>query len=606
MNRNKCFGRALLCCILLCTCLLACPQALAAEDGEEAPELTVEWLRAQYAPADVVSGPLQDLICYMGHHGILTCDRQLFNPDQPVSRAMVAVTLYRMSGSDGDTSLKNAFSDVPADTWYTDGVNWCAANGLMNGVGNGLFAPEQPLSRMQLATLLYRYAAWQGRSTAASFDLSAYPDGFKVSDYALDGMRWAMAHQFFRGVVGDQLCPGMTVLRRQLAVALTGLLSYDGSDPMAAELLQALPERVTKSDALVHHAEIQAAVDAAAEKYHSVGIQVAVIENGALTEAFHYGWATKDTDPMTDRHKIRAASISKVVLGMTAMLLREQGTVSLDESIGTYWGFPVKNPAYPDTPVTIRSILTHTSSIFNAGDNEPRLRDSVAERLKGTGFSKSIPGDMGYWSYNNYAFGVLGMTLELAANRRVDEILQEKLFAALDIDASYAAGDIADIDRLATIYQSNGAVGRSAEKAGSIHFAKYEPGADGTYFAGGLTISASELARLVALLANDGLYEGVRLMSEESVALMEQCASRTAPEGFRQAMPLRCQDDLFGRGSIYYHTGSAYGEYNCISYDPATGDGVVVLTTGSSGSKTERGIYSVCSEISEAVYEAIK
>lgn len=71
-------------------------------------------------------------------------------------------------------------------------------------------------------------------------------------------------------------------------------------------------------------------------------------------------------------------------------------------------------------------------------------------------------------------------------------------------------------------------------------------------------------------------------------------------------MPLRHWDNLFGRDSIYYHTGSAYGVFNCASYDPATGDGMVVLTTGTSGSKSDRGIYTVCSDISAAIYEVIK
>ena len=602
----------LLLCAVLSTGLMPRPQAEAktVEETlfavEESAALTVERLRTEFAPTDVAAGPLQDLICYMGYQGILTCDQRKFNPEQPISRGMVAVTLHRMSEGAGEAPLADGtFTDVPPDTWYTEGVNWCAANGIMNGVGNDRFAPERPLSRMQLAALLHRYAAWQGSDTEITGDLSAYSDGYKVSAYAVDGTIWALEHQIFRSIVTDMLRPAMTVSRQQLAVALTGLLSLDGSDPMAAELLNALPECDTRSDAQAHYAEIQAAVDAAAQKYHAVGVQVAVIENGAVTDTFNYGWATKNTDRMTDQHKIRTASISKVVLGMTAMLLREQGTVSLDESIGTYWGFSVKNPAHPNTPITIRSMLTHTSSIFNAGDNEPRTYSHVVSRLRGKGFSSAVPGSMGYWSYNNYAFGVLGMTLELAANKRVDDILKEKLFTAMDIDASYAAGDVRDTDHLVTIYNSSGAVGRSIETQKKIHIAN-QPGASGTYFAGGLTISAEDLAKLIALLANDGIYEGVRMLSAESIALMEQCAERTAPDGFGQAMPMRQWDDLFGRERIYYHTGSAYGEYNCASYDPASGDGVVVLTTGSSGSKTDHGIYAICSDISAAVYEATK
>jgi hypothetical protein len=63
---------------------------------------------------------------------------------------------------------------------------------------------------------------------------------------------------------------------------------------------------------------------------------------------------------------------------------------------------------------------------------------------------------------------------------------------------------------------------------------------------------------------------------------------------------------LYGRERLYYHTGSAYGVYNLLSYDPDTGDGVVVLTMGADGKKDTYGVYAVCGEISRAVYEAVR
>lgn len=95
----------------------------------------------------------------------------------------------------------------------------------------------------------------------------------------------------------------MTVSRQQLVVALTGLLALDGQDAMAAELLHALPEQDTHSAAQARHADIQAVVDAAGAKHHAAGVQVAVIENGVVTDTFNYGWATKNTDPMTSQQK---------------------------------------------------------------------------------------------------------------------------------------------------------------------------------------------------------------------------------------------------------------------------------------------------------------
>ena len=75
---------------------------------------------------------------------------------------------------------------------------------------------------------------------------------------------------------------------------------------------------------------------------------------------------------------------------------------------------------------------------------------------------------------------------------------------------------------------------------------------------------------------------------------------------FLQCRPLRYQDELYGRDGLYYHTGSAYGQYALLSYDPDTGDGVVVLTSGADGAEDEHGIYAICGEIAQAAYAAIE
>jgi hypothetical protein len=116
-----------------------------------------------------------------------------------------------------------------------------------------------------------------------------------------------------------------------------------------------------------------------------------------------------------------------------------------------------------------------------------------------------------------------------------------------------------------------------------------------------LTISAYDLAKLVAALAGNGAYNGTRILTSESVALMESSQGRTG--GFDQCLPLRRQTGIYGEDELYYHTGSNYGAYNLISYNPSSGDGVVVLTSGASGKTDSYGIYAICGEISEYVYK---
>lgn len=363
------------------------------------------------------------------------------------------------------------------------------------------------------------------------------------------------------------------------------------------------PVQEEASLAQLNHDGIQKMVDRIAKKYGAVGLQVAVVENGVVTDTYAYGWATKKTDPMTADHKMRVASISKVLVGMGAMILREEGVVNLDDSIGEYWGFPVRNPYHPNTPVSIRSLLTHTSSIYIAGDKVSREYQDVRNGLKrGRVFTRSKPGALASWGYNNYGFVVLGMTLEAAADDNLDNILHRRLFDAMDIDAAFFPGDMKDTSRLVTLYSGG-------KTSYTIDFQKglraTTPAATGKCFPGGLTISAADLGKLAAMLAKDGQYNGVQLLSAESVELMESYEDQMISGGFYQGMPLRYRPDLYSRDGLYYHTGSAYGVYNLFSYDPVAGDGVVVLTVGASGKKDGNGIYAVCGEISNYIYQII-
>jgi len=601
--------------MMLASALCGCADAKTDAADGKGEDVTVEESEVFYAPPGVTLEEIRqitfddvaadsiyrDAICYMAHEEVLIGNGDgTFGAEQLVSRAAIATALYRMSG-ENVAETETPFTDVAADAWYAEAAAWCAAAGIINGTTPETFSPNAPVTRMQMAAILYRAAQHMGYDVAATGDLSAYRDA-PIEEYAQLPLSWVLENGFYRTMVADTIQPYIGVSRAQMAQAFVSLKAVAEGEKLAKEIHEALPQRQIHSDARPNHDTIQAAVDAAARKYGAAGVQVAVVEDGVVTDTFAYGWATKNSDPMTADHKMRVASISKVVVGMTAQLLREDGIIDLDADISNYWGVTVKNPKYPNHPITTRSMLSHTSSIFNAGDDVSRAYSSVKSRLQGTGFSSAVPGSIGYWSYNNYAYGVLGMTLELAAGRIVDDILQEKLYTAMGIDAAYASGDIRNTAMLTTIYRSGGSVGRSVDTQLGLHNDP-TPGATGKYFAGGLTISAADLGKLIALLAEDGCYEGMRLLKAESVELMESRYEQAVPGGSYQALPLRYWPDIYGREGVYYHTGSAYGVFNCASYDPLTGDGVVVLT---SGAKDEHGIYKICAEINNSIYGVIQ
>ena len=465
-----------------------------------------------------------------------------------------------------------------------------------------------PLTRAELVVMLYETAKELGVSTETSLTELTYLDVTLTADteYAWkEAVLWAVENDLLSTFVGDRLLPDTAVSRLQLAQTIVALKALDEKDEMAQLIWETIPEREDDSVALTNHDAIETIVNSVAQKYGAKGLQVAVVENGVVTDTYAYGWAVKDKVAMTADHKLRVASISKVAVGLTAQLLREDGIVDLDADISQYWGITVKNPKYPLIPITVRNMLTHTSSIVNAGDSVPRTYSSVRSKLQGGGFVGSAPGDINGWTYNNYAFGVLGMTLELAANRVTDDILQEKLYKAMDIDAAFGAGDIKNTDMLATLYRTDWSVARTVEAQKKLH-SPTKPGAKGSYFAGGLTASAYDLAKLMALLGGDGKYEGVQLLQPDSVAEMETYMEPATPDGSYQAQPMRYWPELYGRDGIFFHTGSAYGVFNAVTYDPTTGDGVVVLSTGASGAKDEFGIYKVCAEINAEIYKIIQ
>jgi CubicO group peptidase (beta-lactamase class C family) len=272
-------------------------------------------------------------------------------------------------------------------------------------------------------------------------------------------------------------------------------------------------------------------------------------------------------------------------------------------SFEKYWNSTIKNPKYPKTPITFRTLLTHTSSIYSSG--EAYTYSAAKTYLAQKHYTKFAPGDISGWTYNNYAFSVLGMTLELAAGKTANTILNEQLFSKMDIDAAFGSGDIKNTGKLITLYRHDGSVARTVAVSKGHHASK-TPGGNGTFFAGGFTSSAKDVAKLISILAGDGIYEGVRLMDAASVEIMETPFSKTPVSGGSyQAYPMRYWENLYNRDKIYFHTGSAYGIVNCVSYDPETGDGIVVLTTGASDKSDDYGIYKVCADINSYIYNII-
>lgn len=144
-----------------------------------------------------------------------------FSPGQPTTRGMLVTILYRMEGEpEYENTGTIRFSDVEDDAWYAKGVYWAAENGIVKGVGDGRYLPEDPVTREQMAAIFHRYAGYKGYDVTAQGDLSAFTDAASVGDWAREALIWAVDKELINGMGDGTVNPRGTATRAQTAAIL--------------------------------------------------------------------------------------------------------------------------------------------------------------------------------------------------------------------------------------------------------------------------------------------------------------------------------------------------------------------------------------------------
>ena len=142
-----------------------------------------------------------------------------FSPEISTSRAMIAVTLWRMEGEPAAKGA-NPYTDVENGAWYTEAITWADENGIAEGYGNGCFQPETPVTREQLAAFFYRYAAYKGYDITITGSLDHFNDKDNVSEWAKDTMAWAVGYGLIGGKDNNMLDPQGEATRAEFAAML--------------------------------------------------------------------------------------------------------------------------------------------------------------------------------------------------------------------------------------------------------------------------------------------------------------------------------------------------------------------------------------------------
>ncbi len=269
--------------------------------------------------------------------------------------------------------------------------------------------------------------------------------------------------------------------------------------------------------------------------------------------------------PFTADTRFRTASISKVFSALSVMRLVEQGKLDLDEDVSSYLGFSLRNPNYPNKKITLRMLMSHTSSIRDGSvysiapefNMEQFFLPDGKYYADGEHFANSSDGvnrEPGrFFAYTNLNYGVIGAIFERLSGKRFDVFLKETILEPMGMNASFNVGDFdeKDLDLLSPLYQSVNGDKWDASQPWSaqiddykgelqprdqvlitnpdLHGANvmadlkdYQIGYNGTLFSpqGGLRISMNEEMKLAELFLNDGKVDGKQIISKESLDTM--------------------------------------------------------------------------------------
>lgn len=352
----------------------------------------------------------------------------------------------------------------------------------------------------------------------------------------------------------------------------------------------------------------QSALDTAIQRIMQenqvVGLSVAVVKNDKIIYTNAYGYKDlENKTPLRSTDLFRIASISKSFSATSIMQLVEQQKIDLDQDVSDLIGFHVRNPKYPEKVITVRLLLSHLSSI---NDSQGYFSLDFINPAKNPDWAKCYndyePGTK--WQYCNLNFNMIGTIIERVSGERFDQYVRHHILEPLDLYGGYAV-DSLDRSRLANIYDYNADSSRYILSTGAYNprseeIAKYTMGYSTPVFSptGGMKISAPDLARYMIMHKNKGKYKGGRIIAKKSAKLMQTPASSLEPYGFA----LEQSDKLIPGKMMTGHTGSAYGLFSSMFFDPKEDFGIVIICNGTRGGGYVEGFQPTIRKTANALY----
>ncbi|HEY0489072.1 MAG TPA: serine hydrolase domain-containing protein [Telluria sp.] len=382
-------------------------------------------------------------------------------------------------------------------------------------------------------------------------------------------------------------------------------------------------------------------------------LSVLAIRNGEIVYEYQSGQrfigaGGMPARPANEHTLYRMASISKMMTTLGLMRLEEEGKLSLDRDAGDYLGYALRNPHFPDKAITLRALLSHTSTLRDdAGYSFPADKPLKALLLpggelygKGAMWAPTSPPGQ-YFSYSNLNWGVIGTIMERVSGERFDRLMKRLLLDPMGLRGGYNPSEFPpeDLSNLATLYRKRTvdteiwnadgpwipqvddySVRPPARPAG---IDSYVIGTNATPFSptGGMRMSARDMGKVMLMLMNKGRHEGKQMLQPATLDTM--FARQWAYDGSNGDTD-KGLFNYWGLGNQHFpdqpgmqlvegggfggvgHLGEAYGLMSVFAADLASKNGVIMLVGGvSSDPEAYKGKYSAMPRFEEQVLTAL-
>lgn len=381
-------------------------------------------------------------------------------------------------------------------------------------------------------------------------------------------------------------------MKKTLTVILTLLLAL---------LLTESQALAKKERPLSQKEEIEKQIRQYMDECKTVGMCIVLVKGDKVVYQGAFGYHDLDTKaPLKLNEIFRIASISKSFSAASILQLQEQGKIDLDDDVNEYLPFSLRNPRFPEIPITVKQLLSHTSSMRDFKGASWYRDDQYVNPGKTSMdtiskvFFEYAPG----WGfmYCNRGLNLMGMIIEKASGERFDNYVRQHILLPMGIEkAGFNLDSLGDPQQFVQLYKYDGINNEYVPGAGYVRSnekriaaGSYRPVLDACYWSptGGMKISAPDLAQWMMTLRDNGVApNGTRILSEKSAQKMKTPVTPPDPSRAWQyyCLNLVYQPYLIEGRTLIGHTGSAQGLKSCMFFDKDSDWGVVCICSSEDG-----------------------